>query len=134
MLHLDTSFVIDLLREQRRGRGGPATDFLEGHAEEDLALSIFVACELYTGVERSQRPERERAKIEAVCAAAPVVCPDHLFAPAYGRLLAALQRDGRTIATMDLLIATTAMVDSATLVTRNARHFERIEGLRVLGY
>lgn len=35
---------------------------------------------------------------------------------------------------MDLLIATAALEDGAPLLTRNARDFERIPGLRVLGY
>jgi predicted nucleic acid-binding protein len=35
---------------------------------------------------------------------------------------------------MDLLIATAAILDDATLVTRNARDFQRVPGLRVLTY
>jgi predicted nucleic acid-binding protein len=36
--------------------------------------------------------------------------------------------------TMDLLIATSAVVDDAVVVTANRRHFDVIPGLRVLGY
>jgi len=35
---------------------------------------------------------------------------------------------------MDLLIATAALVQEATLATRNRRHFERIPALRLLTY
>jgi len=35
---------------------------------------------------------------------------------------------------MDLLIATAAVVDGASVLTRNAKHFERVPGLVVRGY
>ena len=35
---------------------------------------------------------------------------------------------------MDLLIATAAIPDEAALLTRNARDFQRVSGLRVLKY
>lgn len=43
-------------------------------------------------------------------------------------------RRGETISTMDLLIATAAVIDGAPLVSRNAREFERVPGLHVLSY
>ena len=52
----------------------------------------------------------------------------------YGRLLAAIQRQRRTIATMDLLIGTAAILDDAPLITRNVKDFSRVPGLRVIGY
>ncbi len=41
---------------------------------------------------------------------------------------------GRPVASMDLLIATAAILDDASLVTRNAKDFSRIPGLRTLAY
>jgi predicted nucleic acid-binding protein len=38
------------------------------------------------------------------------------------------------LATMDLLIAFTALNNQAALLTSNERHFSRIPGLRVLTY
>jgi predicted nucleic acid-binding protein len=35
---------------------------------------------------------------------------------------------------MDLLIATAAVVDGAPIVTRNRKHFERVQGLEVVSY
>jgi predicted nucleic acid-binding protein len=49
-------------------------------------------------------------------------------------LMAGLNRAGRGIDAMDLLIATAAVVDGSPLVTRNARHFSGIPGLAVIGY
>ncbi len=134
MIQLDTSFLVDLLREAARGRGGPATALLGRLEKEELAISVHVACELYAGAELSKEPVRERAKIEALCAGLNVVAPAEGFAPLYGELLARLERRGERIATMDLLIATAAVAAGASLVTRNARHFSRVDSLRLIDY
>lgn len=133
ILHLDTSFVVDLLRERIRG-AGPASEFLAGHLDDELAVSVFVECELFTGVERSDRPDEERQKIEAMLGAVTTVFPCEAFGPRYGRTLAALQRQGEVIAGMDLLIATTALTAGAPLVTGDVARFARVDGLRVLSY
>jgi predicted nucleic acid-binding protein len=38
---LDTSFCIDLMKEQAGGRRGPATEKLASLGEERLAISVF---------------------------------------------------------------------------------------------
>jgi tRNA(fMet)-specific endonuclease VapC len=63
-----------------------------------------------------------------------VVQPDDGFPHRYGEVLAELRRRGQSIATMDLLIATAALGQAASLVTRNARDFDRVPGLLVMGY
>jgi predicted nucleic acid-binding protein len=133
-MHLDTSFLVDLLREAQRGEHGPANRELDELAEEDLWISVFVACELQTGIEMSRRPERERERVAELTSGLQVVYPDSRFAVTYGRLLGELTRRGETIAAMDLLIGTTAVLEEAALVTRNERHFSRVPGLRVLSY
>ena len=57
-----------------------------------------------------------------------------MFAPVYARLLVSLRGGGRPIATMDLLIATAAIVDDAAIVMRNSKHFSRVPGLEIRGY
>lgn len=49
MIHLDTSYLVDLLREAARGKPGPATKRLDEMADEDLWLSVHAACECYAG-------------------------------------------------------------------------------------
>ena len=63
-----------------------------------------------------------------------IVYPDERFPPTYARLLASQERKRPRITTMDLLIATSAVVDGAALVTRNPRDFSRITGLEVVAY
>ncbi len=134
MIHLDTSYLIDLLRESAHGQTGSASRFLETVADEELAISVFVACELAAGAAQSARPMTEKRRVEQLCAGLSVGFPDERFAPAYGSLLAALERDRGRISTMDLLIATSAVLAQAPLVTRNVKDFERVPGLEVLTY
>ena len=63
MIHLDTSFAIDLLREIARKHDGPAQTFLEAHSEETVGISVFAVCELFMGAELSAKPALETQRI-----------------------------------------------------------------------
>ena len=69
-----------------------------------------------------------------LCQQFEVVYPDARFAPLYGETLAALKQQRLTVATMDLLIGTQAVVEQDILVTRNVRHFDKIPNLQVEKY
>lgn len=134
MIHLDTSFVVDLLRETRRRHPGRATALQSRLEHEELGLSVHVVCELLAGAELSAHRSEERRRVLDVCLATAIAYPDERFAPAYAELLASLQRTRQTVGTMDLLIATAAIVGGAALVTRNAREFRRIPSLELIEY
>jgi tRNA(fMet)-specific endonuclease VapC len=93
-----------------------------------------VLCELYAGAELSGNPSREHQAIERLCGALNIRHSDDDLPQVYGGLLATLQRSGRAIGAMDLLIAAAALVDEAPLVTRNLSHFRRVPGLEVVSY
>lgn len=134
MIHLDTSFVIDLMREQARQTPGPASAFLDRHSGEELVASVFVICELEAGAARATRPDRERARLRAVLQSLSVSYPDERFAPVYGDLRGRTHAGGHTVSVMDLLITAAAVVDGAPLVTGNRKHFAAIPDVRLLTY
>lgn len=135
VVHFDTSFLIDLSREVSREKPAGAFELIESlNPSEVLAISVHVACELRAGAELARRPLRELEAIDELLSGFLVAYPDDRFAPMYGRLLASSSRSGRVPASMDLLIATAALMDDAPLVTRNVKDFSRIPGLRVLPY
>ena len=134
MIHLDTTFAVDLLRETRRRQPGPATAMRGLLETEPLRISVHLACELLAGAELSRNRARERQRVRLFCDAVDVAYPDARFAPVYGRVLASLQRAGDTVGTMDLLIATAAILDEAPLLTRTVREFSRIQELEVIDY
>ena len=49
----------------------------------------------------------------------------------FGRLKTSLEKKGRVIDDADLFIAACALVNDATLVTNNEKHFRRIKGLKL---
>lgn len=135
MIHLDSSFLVDLQRELARGRPGGALDWIESaDARETLAVSFHVVCELRAGAELARQPVRELESLDDLLSGLLIVYADGRFAAQYARLAAALLGAGRKVATMDLLIATSAILDDAPLVTRNVRDFSNIPGLRVIRY
>lgn len=137
MIHLDSSFLIDLIREHASERPGPALDLIESFDEsEELGVSVFVLSELRLGAELARRPVQEHERLDLFLAGLLVAYPDDRFPQAYARLLASVAHDSKrpAAATMDLLIATSALLDDAPLVTRHAKDFSRVPGLRVLKY
>jgi len=135
VIHLDTSFLIDLLREQRRGQFGPASTYLEKLPEDDvLCVGVHVVCELMAGAHAAGASRGELGRLSRLCEALVVRHPEDRFAAEYGRLLARIRTSGPSVNTMDLLIATAAVIDGAPLVTRNARHFATVPGLTIEKY
>jgi predicted nucleic acid-binding protein len=133
--HLDSSVLIDLLRETTKERPGPAFDVFESLDEnETLAISVHVLCELRVGAELAKKPLREHEELDRFLGNLVIAYPDARFAPTYARLLASTTRSGMPMPVMDLLIATAALLDDAPLITRNVKDFSRVPGLRVIGY
>lgn len=135
MIHLDSSFLIDLFRETAKERPGPAFDLIESFDESEvLCVSVHVVCELRAGAELARKALAEHEEVDRLLSGLLVAYPDDRFPMTYGRLLAATQRAGRSVAAMDLLIGAAALQDDAPLVTRNVKDFSRIPGLRLLTY
>jgi len=128
-LMLETTFVIDLEREQRRERPGAAIDFLESSGDARLYVSFAIAGELACGTSLSERGRWER-----------FLAPFHILESSadvaweYGNAYRHLQKNGILIAANDLWIAATALAHGMPLVTRNTSHFARVPGLDVQGY
>ena len=130
-MFLDTTFCIDLMRERKQGRTGPATRKLASLGDTPLYISLFVACELHAGARMSTDPQAELRKIETFSEIVEIVWPDRSFAVAYGETEAFLRQKGKPIPTMDLLIGLTAKLYGLALLTADADHFRRIPGLVV---
>jgi len=134
VIHLDTSFVVDVLRESSRPGGGPATSLLASLAEDEFAVSVFVVCELFAGAALAQRGDQERQRVRGFLSNLRIVHPDGEFAEAYGGIFAAARRSGRNSGVMDLLIATAAVRERARLVTRDRKDFIALPGLDLMSY
>jgi predicted nucleic acid-binding protein len=135
VIHLDTCLLIDLYREMGRNKPGPAFEAFESLDDhETLAVSVHVLSELRVGAELARNPLKENEELDALVSGLVVAYPDERFATTFARTLAAVERSRRRIATMDLLIATAALVDNAALLTKNVKDFSSVPGLRLIRY
>ena len=124
----DTCFLIDIERELRRGRG-KAHDFLTRHAGARPWISWTVAGEFAEGFASIQDP---------ACAAMlrqfDILEMNEATAGCYARITAGLRRKSRLIGANDLWIAAAALTAGLPLVTNNISDFQRVPGLKCVGY
>lgn len=128
-LILETTFLIDLEREQRRGGQGPAHAFLRARPGARLCVTLTTAGEVASGVTAEER-DRWRRFIDRF----EVLVIDLDVCWEYGRAFRYLHDNGLLIGTNDLWIAAAAIAYGLPLATRNARHFRRVPCLTVLTY
>lgn len=97
----------------------------------ELAISVITLMEVQRGVERSvgARQRQRREAFLAEVGTLEVLPVDADVALIGARVWADLERRGMRIPGFDLLIAATALVAGRPLLTADARHFSRVEGL-----
>ena len=95
-----------------------------------VCVSTVVLHELWYGVAKSARRERNTERLQMFMAGPlEVLAFDEADARAAGEVRAELERSGTPIAAYDALIAGQAVRRGLTLVTANAREFDRVDGL-----
>lgn len=104
---------------------------LKDNMQYGLCISAITLAELEHGVEKSLFPERNRAALMQFISILDVLPFDDLAAVKYGEICAHLQKIGKPIGTMDMLIAGHAKAEQMILVTNNVREFERVPGLEI---
>jgi tRNA(fMet)-specific endonuclease VapC len=95
-----------------------------------LAISTIVLHELYYGAERSERPDVQRAKVDAFSAQLSIFDFDSSAAEHAADIKANLATKGNLIGPNDLLIAGHARSLGLKLITGNLKEFARVDGLR----
>jgi tRNA(fMet)-specific endonuclease VapC len=101
------------------------------HSPPDLALCSVVRAELLWGARNSARVTENLERVELFCSPMRSLPFDDACADHYGVIRADLAARGEPIGPNDVLIAAIAVAHRATLVTRNLREFQRVEGLAV---
>ncbi len=143
MLYIvDTVMVIFLLRglkapARQRARRDTALALVarcrEARGKGDVVgLSAITVSELEFGAYKSGNYDTEIVALRKILTPFELFDYDGANCPAhYGRIRHELEQAGPVIGAMDLLIAAHALALSATLVTNNLNHFQRISGLSV---
>jgi tRNA(fMet)-specific endonuclease VapC len=123
---VDTNIVSYLFKD-----AGRVAEHMRAVPPSQVAVSSISLYELHAGIlkagERRERMDQLRDF------AAMVQCVDfgEREAVVAAGLRAELERLGKVIGPLDILLAGTAVAHGATFVTRNVREFSRIKGLKV---
>jgi tRNA(fMet)-specific endonuclease VapC len=98
-----------------------------------IAVSVVTIMEYQRGVERASgaRQRRRREAFLADVLTLETLAVDVEVAVVGGQVWADLDRRGTPIPAFDLLIAATALSNERPLLTADARHFSRVDGLDV---
>lgn len=98
---------------------------------ETVAISNITVAELYYGIAKSSRPNENTIALEQFLLPLVEIDFNKNDARSYGKIRTQLERKGKMIGAMDLLIASQALSRNLILVTNNEKEFNRIESLLV---
>jgi tRNA(fMet)-specific endonuclease VapC len=123
MIIADTDVLIDFLR----GRGGGAKRVALELETRSFGTTAINAFELRSGA----RTAKQKAAIDGLLDAMTLLS----FGPEEAQVAAELRRQlesqGLAIGMADYMIAAICVVNGGVLLTRNRKHFERVEGLKL---
>ena len=126
---LDTSVLIEA--ERRKAEIDRLT---ENREEEIFGISVITVAELLHGLHRADSTKRRlkrSAYVEKIIELFPIYVFETSIARIYAALWSDLSKKGIQIGAHDLIIGSTALSLGFSVATRNMRHFERIEGLKI---
>ena len=121
---LDTNFCIELLNQKESF----AASKLALVSPQDIRLCSVVKAELYHGAYKSGR-ESNLKLIRSFFSLFERLAFDDHSAEIYGTLRTTLEKSGNIIGPNDLLIASIALANNVTLITRNTSEFSRVPKL-----
>jgi tRNA(fMet)-specific endonuclease VapC len=120
----DTDVLIDYLAGIQ-----PVTDQVLEYVQSDTLHTSAVTCfELLSGAWGGKRGDRVRRLVAAV----PVLPLDREAATRAATVRQQLAHSGFSMGMADSLIAGIALVNDLPLLTRNRKHFDHVEGLRLI--
>jgi len=125
LLMLDTDISSYVIRR----RPASVAERFQQHAQQ-LCVSVMTAAELRFGAVKAARADLANL-VEAYLARVTILDWADSATFHYARIRTELESLGTPIGNMDLLIASHAVAEQATLVTNNMKHFAAVPGLKV---
>ena len=126
MYLLDTDIIIYSLKGHEAVR-----ENLEKHINDPVKICVITIMELYYGAYKSEHVSGNLAKIKAIETGFETIPIGNESSEIFGMLKASFQKKGESLDDFDLIIASCALANNLVLVTNNAKHFKRIESLKL---
>lgn len=132
MKAVDTTFIIDLLRNDKAA----LIKSIELDKEPITFTTEANVYETVSGIGQ-KRDHKEKAlhELEILLSRLTVLPLDHKAAIKAGQISASLMQQGKMIDDIDCLTAGIILTNGCnTIISRNTKHFERVEGLKAEEY
>jgi tRNA(fMet)-specific endonuclease VapC len=127
---LDTNICIYLIKQ----KSPKVLKHFHSHVVGDIGISSITLAELRYGVAKSQNVERNRQALDEFVLPLEIADFDEKAAENYGNMRVSLEKEGKIIGSMDMLIGALALSLGTTLVTNNTREFKQIKPLKVVDW
>lgn len=97
----------------------------------DVGISSITLAELEYGVYKSQKQQQNQLALNQFLLPLEIIAFDEKSTEIYGKIRTELEKKGKIIGAMDLLIASQALALDLTLVTNNIKEYSRITNLKI---
>jgi tRNA(fMet)-specific endonuclease VapC len=123
-------FLIDtnILIYRLKNLGNVNDNFLK---YKDKQMSVISYGELIFGAMKSKSVEKNLETVNDIKSIFPIIDINCDIMKTFGEIKAYIQKIGKPVDDMDLLISATAISNGMTLVTHNTKHFENIPNLKL---
>lgn len=122
---IDTNIAIFYMK----GRFNLSFKF-DNTSAENCFISEITLAELKFGVEKSEKPEKNKKALDNFLTGVQILPIFHSL-DLYAREKARLQKAGTPVDDFDILIAATAVTHKLVMVTNNTNHFKRVAGIKL---
>lgn len=128
---VDTDVVIDFLKNQKY-----SLSFFDKLADQRINISVITLIEIEYGLMKTQEPEKRRAEFNSFLEnySIKTIAIEPSIGAEFIKTKIHLEKKKLPLADFDLFIAATAIVNNLSLVTRNDKHFSRIDKIRLFAF
>ena len=97
----------------------------------EVGISMITVSELQYGVAKSTHRKQNQIRLDEFLAPLEILTYNEIAARTYGDIRFQLEKYGKPIGPLDLLIAAHALSQNLIIVTNNVKEFKRIKNLKV---
>ena len=127
---LDTNICIYLIKQ----RPPKVLRHFKSHSVGEIGISSITLAELHYGVSKSLHVEKNRQALDEFVLPLEIADFDEKAAGEYGIIRGDLEKRGKPIGSMDMLIGAHSIALGVTLVANNTKEFNKIKGLKIIDW
>lgn len=127
MYMLDTNICIYIIKQKPKS----VIDKFKKMNNANICISSITYSELLYGAEKSSNIAKNLLALTMFLSNIEILSYDESASIDYGIIRAKLEKQGKIIGPLDMLIAAHAKSLNITLVSNNLKEFERVDGLRL---